>query len=44
LTDMKNSLECQNNRLQHKLKAINEDFRARLIKFVEDASVSYNDF
>ncbi|KAI0211502.1 Coiled-coil domain-containing protein 78 [Lamellibrachia satsuma] len=39
LTDQKNTLESQNNRMQHKLKAINEDFRARLVKFVEDAAL-----
>ena len=40
LSDQRKMLETQNNRMQHKLKAVNEDFRLRLIKFVEDAAVS----
>ena len=36
----KESLEMQRNRLQHKCKDLGEDFRARLIKYVEDISVS----
>ena len=30
----------QRNRLQHKVKDLGEDFRARLIKYIEDISVS----
>ncbi|XP_005089165.1 coiled-coil domain-containing protein 78 [Aplysia californica] len=32
----KEALETQTNRLQHKVKDLGEDFRARLVKYVED--------
>lgn len=35
-------LETQCNRLQHKVKDQGEDFRLRLIKYVEDIAVSCN--
>jgi len=35
----KEALEVQVNRLQHKVKDLGEDFRMRLIKYVEDISV-----
>lgn len=34
----KEALEVQNNRLQHKVKDLGEDFRMRLVKYVEDIS------
>ena len=34
------SVESQNNRLQHKLKDVNDEFRSRLIKYVQDIAVS----
>ena len=33
-------LQLQNNQLQHKLKDINDDFRSRLVKYLEDVAVS----
>ena len=36
----KENLEMQRNRLQHKCKDLGEDFRLRLIKYIEDISVS----
>ena len=36
----KETLEVQNNRMQHKVKDLGEDFRMRLIKYVEDIAVS----
>lgn len=36
----KEALEVQVNRLQHKVKDLGEDYRMRLIKYVEDISVS----
>lgn len=36
----KEALEVQVNRLQHKVKDLGEDFRMRLIKYIEDISVS----
>jgi hypothetical protein len=36
----KETLEVQINRLQHKVKDLGEDFRMRLIKYIEDISVS----
>jgi len=36
----KEALEVQGNRLQHKVKDLGEDFRLRLIKYIEDISVS----
>ena len=38
----KEQLEVQVNRLQHKCKDLGEDFRMRLIKYVEDISVSHD--
>ena len=35
----KEELETLNNRLQHKLKDVNADFRSRLVRYVEDISV-----
>ena len=35
----KQALETQLNRLQHKVKDLGEDFRARLVKYVEDIAV-----
>ena len=43
----KETLEMQRNRLQHKVKDLGEDYRARLIKYVEDIAVSvymYNNY
>lgn len=40
----KEALEVQVNRLQHKVKDQGEDFRLRLIKYIEDISVSTNTF
>lgn len=36
----KEQLELQLNRLQHKVKDLGEDYRGRLIKYVEDIAVS----
>lgn len=36
----KEALEVQVNRLQHKVKDLGEDYRMRLIKYIEDISVS----
>lgn len=36
----KENLEMQRNRLQHKVKDLGEDYRMRLIKYIEDISVS----
>jgi len=38
--DHKGGLESQVNRLQHKLKDINEEFKSRLQKYVKDIAVS----
>jgi len=38
--DHKSGLETQINRLQHKLKDINEEFKSRLQKYVKDIAVS----
>lgn len=35
----KQAIESQLNRMQHKVKDLGEDFRARLVKYVEDISV-----
>ena len=35
----KQALDTQLNRLQHKVKDLGEDFRARLVKYVEDIAV-----
>ena len=32
-------LQSQNNRLQHKLKQTNDDYRSRLVKYIEDIAV-----
>lgn len=37
----KEHTETQVNRLQHKVKDLGEDFRARLVKYVEDIAVSW---
>ena len=36
----KEQLTTQVNRLQHKVKDLGEDFRTRLVKYVEDIAVS----
>ncbi|ELT95507.1 hypothetical protein CAPTEDRAFT_226630 [Capitella teleta] len=36
LRNDKQNLETVNNRLQHKLKDVNDEFRSRLVKYVED--------
>ena len=41
LRNDKQNLESVNNRLQHKLKDINDEFRSRLVKYVEDIAVSH---
>jgi len=38
--DDKTGLETQINRLQHKLKDVNDDFKSRLQKYVKDITVS----
>jgi len=38
--DHKTGLETQINRLQHKLKDINEEFKSRLQKYIKDIAVS----
>jgi hypothetical protein len=38
LGDTNNILQSENNRLQHKVKDVNEDFRTRLIQYVQDVA------
>jgi len=38
--DHRSGLETQVNRLQHKLKDINDEFKSRLQKYVKDVAVS----
>ena len=37
----RDELQTQNNRLQHKLKDCNEEFRGRLVKYVADIAVFF---
>ena len=38
-TDHRTGLESQINRLQHKLKDVNDEFKSRLQKYVKDIAV-----
>ncbi len=40
IQDDRDHLRSLNNRLQHKLKDINDEFRLRLSKYVQDIAVS----
>ena len=40
LQGAKDELQSQNNRMQHKLKDVTDDFKARLVKYVKDITVS----
>jgi len=40
VTDNRTGLETQINRLQHKLKDTNDEFKSRLQKYIKDIAVS----